>query len=163
MITEENWINFIRTFLKAEVSDEWIHHVATGWNHKKNEPGCNCSYTWYSGPEECEIYIGVREAKEKFSLANVTDTEVIDPEPTIPIDLAGVESFIERGHDDFSEDDEPIEEVVEAFNEGEQGTTVNATSTDDFLSALRDPDETANIQRFEEDGPGHGYWEKGDH
>jgi len=238
MITEENWVNFIKTFFGAEVSSEWVHHVAVGWNYNKNEPGCNCSFKWYSGAEECEIYTGVREAKEQYKLENAADQSIVAPESTLDIDLAGVENFLERGSDEFYEEDEPLEDVVTAFEDGEKGLTnrptgasvdaddyINALqpsndelaedtqtlpsitetgghprlkelvkeymeahqdeaqmefgpedtqmltlysetdvqATTEFMEAIDTSDEDANVAEFEEEGPGHGYWEKGDH
>lgn len=131
MITEENWINFIRTFFGAEVSNEWVHHVAVGWNHNKNEAGCHCSFVWYAGPSECEIYTGIKEAKEQFDSINTGEI--------YKVDIEGVGQFIERGQDFY--EDEPVEEVLEAFDNGEQGVTGPTTiimSTDDFLNAIKD-------------------------
>jgi len=244
MITEENWVNFIQTFFGASNAPaEWIHHVAAGWNHNKNEAGCHCSYTWYSGPVECDVYTGIRDAKEQFELANTSDIPIYEDDIK-PVDLAGVENYIERGHDgDFYEVDEPVKDVVAAFEGGEHGTTGRSLPTEDYLDALKpndtqilsslietgahpklkdlvaeykattksgtsggveltddvvnqladeaedgyDPktlrpytetdikaiteymeafgpsDEAQAVEDFEEDGPGHGYWEKGDH
>lgn len=44
MITDEHWINFIKSFFGIKEPQEWIHHVTSNWNHLKNEPGCNCRY-----------------------------------------------------------------------------------------------------------------------
>lgn len=140
MITEENWINFIQTFFGANASTEWIHHVASGWNHKKNESGCNCSFTWYAGAVECDIYTDVRDAKDKLT---TSDIEIVD---NTSIDPEGVAAYLER------DEDVPTEPI----------TTGTASSTDDYLDSLKDS-ETELIKQFEEDGPDHGYWESGDH
>ncbi len=222
MITEENWINFIQTFFGAKASAEWIHHVAVGWNHHKNEPGCHCTFTWYDGSVPCEVYTTIKDAK----------TDLINTGEIYNVDIEGVGQFIERGQD-FYEEDEPVEDVIEAFESGHQGHTTMIISTDDYLNALKsddapnlkglaknyidamgdselpdatqvlppyaeadikfakhmertsdtgahpklkqlvedyksaeedkvDADEAQAVKDFEEDGPGHGYWEKGD-
>jgi hypothetical protein len=141
LITEENWINFIRTFFGAEVSNEWVHHVAVGWNHHKNEAGCHCSFVWYAGPSECEIYTGIKAAKEQFDSVNTGEI--------YKVDIEGVGQFIERG-EDFYEKDEPVKEVLEAFDNGEQGVTAPTTiimSTDDFLNAIKDH----AVEQFEDE------------
>ena len=101
MITNENWIEFIQTFFGVSCSKEWLSHVALGWNHKKVEPGCNCSFTWYSGPVECEDFQNIKEAKLNYEQ---TTGEII---PSIDVD--GVEQYLQR---DDNDDDEPIIEVI---------------------------------------------------
>ena len=100
MITNENWIEFIQTFFGVSCSKEWLSHVALGWNHKKVEPGCNCSFTWYSGPVECEDFQNIKEAKLNYEQ---TTGEII---PSIDVD--GVEQYLQRDDDN----DEPIIEVI---------------------------------------------------
>lgn len=145
MITNENWIEFIQKFFGASGTTEWIAHVAGGWNHVKGEAGCGCSFTWYSGPVECENYQGIQAAKLEFA-------DVLVENDSAPVDVEGVAEYLQRDDDtvvnNFFEENEPVEDVVKAFDAGEKG-----------LTAKSDPDETQAIEDFEEEGPSHA----GDH
>lgn len=144
MITEENWVNFIRTFFGADVTDEWVHHVASGWNYMKNEPGCNCKFTWYDGTVECEIYTGVKEAKAQFERENTVTITTINVE--------GVEGFINRGNDDeyFFKEDEPLKDIVDTWKDEENGTTGRSLSADDYMNALKSTDDTQTLPPYAE-------------
>jgi hypothetical protein len=156
VITQENWIEFIQKFFKASGTTDWMSHVASGWNHLKSEPGCNCSFTWYSGPVECDGYKEIQASKLDYENSMTIAQPVVDVE--------GVANYLERDND-FYESDEPVSEVIVAFdNSTETGVTskpeVDVITREDLVDATT---EEQLVKDFEEEGPGHGYWEKGDH
>lgn len=158
MITNENWVEFIQKFFHVEAPTEWVLHVAGGWNHVKQEAGCNCSFTWYSGPVECENYKDVQAAKLEFSnVDSKIDVNLVDVE--------GVANYLQRDDDtiiatiiepnsstgsNFFENDEPVAEIVASFNSGPKGLTSKPN---------KDEDEDELQKDWEEDGPGHGFYD----
>jgi hypothetical protein len=127
MITNENWIDFIQKFFGASGTTEWIAHVAGGWNHVKGEAGCGCSFTWYSGPVECENYQSIQAAKLEFA-------DVVVENDSAPVDAEGVAEYLQR-------DDDTV--VSNFFEEEEEEEPVAETN------------ETKVIEKIEEEEPSH--------
>jgi len=75
LITDDSWIEFIRTFFGIKAPQEWIRHVASNWNHLKAEPGCDCKFEWWRGEQEyCDGYLELESAK-KVSFSEVPEDD----------------------------------------------------------------------------------------